>query len=79
MQLVNNFGGHGQANKASAKLGHKVDGFRGHMLGGHGKVAFIFAPFVIHQNNHLALPDVGNGLFNAAQWHVASFIAHRGA
>ena len=49
------------------------------MLGGHGEVAFVFAAFVIYQNNHFALPDVGNGLFNAAQWHVASFIARRGA
>src|SRR5439155_1343071 len=38
-------------------------------LGRHDEVAFIFAVFVIHQDDHAAISDVSNGVFNRVKFH----------
>src|SRR3984957_2271591 len=44
--------GHSQANQAAPEFRHKVDGFRRDFFGGDGQVAFVFAVFVVHQDDH---------------------------
>ena len=44
--------GHGQANQPATVPGHKVDGFGSNFFGGQGQIAFVFAIFVIHNDNH---------------------------
>ena len=69
LQAVGQFRGHGQADQAAPETGHEIDGFRRDVFGGHGQVALVLAVLIVHQNDHFALPDVGNGFFNAAQRH----------
>ena len=44
--------GHRQANQPAAEFGHEVDRFRRNFFGGDGQVAFVFAVFVVHQDDH---------------------------
>ena len=53
-----------QADQATAICGHEVDGVRRDFFGGHAEIAFIFAIFVIHENDHFAGADVLDSLFN---------------
>ena len=55
--------GERQTDQAATELGHEINGFGGDFLGGHGEVAFVFAVFVIHQDNHAALADFFDGFF----------------
>src|SRR5260221_11025477 len=48
---------HRQANQAAAKLGHEVDGFGRDFLSGEGEVAFVFAVFVVDDDDHAAGAD----------------------
>src|SRR5207245_9064368 len=59
----------GQADQASPVHGHEVDGVGRDLLGGHDEVAFIFSVFVIHQDDHAAISDVSNGVFNRVKFH----------
>jgi hypothetical protein len=49
---------------------HEVDGFGRHEFGGHQEVAFVFAVFLVHQDDHAAGLDFGNDFFGAADGHV---------
>jgi len=55
--------GEREADEAAAELGHKVDGFGSNFLGGQGKVAFVFAVFVVDEDDHAALADFFDGFF----------------
>ncbi len=50
--------GHGETDQAAAVFGHEVDGFGGDLLGGHGEIAFIFAVFVVDDDDHAAGADL---------------------
>src|ERR1700722_5146835 len=50
-----------ETDEAATELGHEVDGFGGDFLGGHGEVAFVFAVFVVDQDDHAALADFFDG------------------
>ena len=54
--------GEGEADEAAAVAGHEVDGFGGDELGGEREVAFVFAVFVVDDDNHAA----GLNLFEGA-------------
>src|ERR1700752_4661778 len=49
--------------------GHEVDYLRGDHLGGADQIALIFAIFVVHDDDHLAIADVGNGFVNSRNRH----------
>ena len=44
--------GEGEADESAAEAGHEVDGFGGAELGGDGEVAFVFAVFVVDEDDH---------------------------
>ena len=52
--------GQGQADQAAAMLGHEVDGFRRHVLGGHDEVALVFAVLFVDQDDHAARLQFGD-------------------
>ncbi|MCY1435457.1 hypothetical protein D9M71_515540 [compost metagenome] len=60
---------HRHADQATGVLGHEVDVFGAHGLGGHDQVAFVLAVFVIHQDDHLALTNVLEQFFDAVECH----------
>src|SRR5579875_950285 len=64
--------GEREANEAAAFLGHEVDRLGGDFFGGHGEVAFVFAVFVVHEDNHAALADFFEGFFNSGEWGIGS-------
>jgi len=59
--------GDGEADEATAKLGHEVDGFGGDVFSGEDQVPFIFPILFVHQDNHLASTHVGNDLLDGGQ------------
>ncbi len=60
VQLVQPLGGERHADQAAALLAHEVDRLGGHLLGRHHEVALVLAVLVVHDDDHLALADVGN-------------------
>ena len=61
--------GHWHADQTTTKPRHEIDGLRRAEFRSHHQIAFVFAIFVIHQDDHLALPDICNDLFYAVQCH----------
>src|ERR1700752_3202946 len=53
--------------------GHEVDYLRGDLLGGADPIALIFAIFVVHDDDHLAIADVGNGFVDSRNRHGVMF------
>ena len=60
-QVVGALLGEGQADEAAAVAGHEVDGFGSDIFGGQREVAFVFAVFVVHDDDHAAGLDLGDG------------------
>ena len=48
-------------------LGHEVDGFGGDFFGGHGEVAFVFAVFVVDEDDHASLANFFDGFFDGGE------------
>ncbi len=72
LQLFAQLGRHGQADKATAVMGHKIDGLGRDKLGGHGQIAFILPVLVIHEDDHFPGLDISNGFLNCAQRHMSA-------
>ena len=52
MQLIAALGGKRETNQTAAVSGHEVNGFGSNQFGGHSKIAFIFAIFVVDYYHH---------------------------
>jgi len=63
--------GERQADQAAPEFSHEVDGFRRDFFGGHGQVAFVFAVFVVHQDDHAAGADFLQRFFHGCEWLFA--------
>ena len=61
--------GQRQADQAAAVLGHEVDGFGRHMVGGDHEVAFVLAVFLVDQDHHAAGGQFGHQLGNRGDGH----------
>ena len=68
VELVAALLGEREANEAAAVLSHKVDGFRRDFFGGHGEVAFVLAVLVVNEDDHAAVANFFDGLFDGAKW-----------
>ena len=68
VELVAAVFGEGQADQAAGVLSHEVDGFGGDFFGGHGEVAFVFAVFVVDEDDHAPLADFFNGFFDGGEF-----------
>ena len=69
MEFVATLFGEREANQTAGVPGHEVDDFRSDLLGGADQIAFIFAIFVVNDDDHLAVADIGNGLVNSRNRH----------
>ncbi|MNQ88269.1 hypothetical protein D3C85_1035260 [compost metagenome] len=61
--------GQGQADQPPCFTGHEADGLGVAAFGGDQQVAFVFAVFVVHQQDHLALAVVLENVFDAVEGH----------
>ena len=68
MQLVAAIFGERQADQPARILRHEIDGFRRDFFGGHREVAFVFAVFVVDEDNHPPLADVFDSLFDGGEF-----------
>ncbi|MNQ93255.1 hypothetical protein D3C85_1087130 [compost metagenome] len=66
------FIGQGQADQAARFAGHETDCLGVAAVGGKQQVAFVFPVFIVHQQDHLALPVVFEDLFDAVKGHGIS-------
>ncbi len=66
-QLIAAVFGKRQTNQSAPEFRHEVDGFRGHHLRRHREIAFVFAVFIVHQDDHLALTDFLDGFFDCRE------------
>ena len=64
VELVTTFFGERQADQTTGMPGHEVDDLGSDLLGGADQIAFVLAIFVVNDDDHAAVADVGNGLFN---------------
>ena len=53
-----------EANQATAKAGHEVDGFGGDVVRRQHQVTFVFAVFFVHQDDDAASFHVGHDVFD---------------
>ena len=57
-----------EADEAAAEFGHEVDGFGRDVVGGHGQIAFVFAVFVVDEDDHASLAHFFDGFFDRGKW-----------
>lgn len=63
----------GEADEAAAVGGHEVDGFGGGEFSGEGEVTFVFAVFVVNDDEHLALAEELDRFRNGSKGHGVLF------
>jgi hypothetical protein len=71
-EFIQPFASHRNANEPAPVFGHKVDGFRRHLLGCDDQIAFIFPVLVVHDDDEVAFPQFLKCFFNGCQRHVRS-------
>jgi len=49
--------------------GHEIDYLGCDLLGGADQIALIFAIFVVNDDDHLAVADIGDSFFNSRNRH----------
>jgi hypothetical protein len=64
VEFVTTFFGKWQADQAARMPGHEVNDFRRHLLGSTHQIAFVLAIFVVNNDDHATVADVGDGLFD---------------
>lgn len=69
LEAVALLAGEREADDAASVGDHEVDGFGGAGLGGVDDVAFIFAVFVVDEDDGLARPQVGQDVLDGAHRH----------
>src|SRR5690606_20937642 len=66
-QLLEALGGEGDADEAPGVRDHEVDVPRLDLFRGHHQVALVLPVLVVHHDDHPALPDLLDGLFDAVE------------
>src|SRR6267378_3312576 len=78
-QMIQPLFRHCKADQSSPILRHKVDGFRRNLLSRQGKIAFVFAIFVVDDHNHPPSADLFDRRGNVSKWggmrHTARILA----
>ena len=59
--------GEREADQAAPEFRHEIDGFGRDFLGRHGQVAFVFAVFVVDEDDHAALANFVESLVNRGE------------
>jgi len=73
VQTVAVVGGHRDAQHAACFPQHEVDHFRGDELSGADEIAFIFAIFIVHEDDHLPRLESGDDLRDFCRRHNISW------
>jgi len=60
--------GEREADQAAPIFGHEIDGLRCDFFRRHGQIAFVFAVFIVNEDNHPPLADLLDRLFDACKW-----------
>ena len=71
--------GEREANQATAKTRHEIDGFRRDMVRGQHQIAFVLAVFFIHQDDDAARFHLGDDLLHGRNGHGLQCAGHAGA
>ena len=75
VQLLRQLLVEGEADEAPAVLGHEIDGFGGDELRGHEEIALVFTVLVVDEDDHLAVFDIIDCVWNGADCHDYTFKA----
>lgn len=78
LQALEAVGQHGQADHATPVAGHEGNRRRRDVLGGDAQIAFVFARFVVTQNQHFPLSEVVQRFLCRRKWHRDSPLQHTG-
>ena len=65
-----------QANQATAKLGHEVNGFGTDVVRSQNQITLVFAVLFIDQNDHAASTHISNNFFNWRNCHRGKRACH---
>src|SRR6185436_5613820 len=63
---------HREADQATAMCRHEVDRVRGDFIGSDHEIAFVFAVFVVHDDDELSILNVDQCFFNRCKFHAVS-------
>ena len=72
VQMLKPLLGHREADQATAKFRHEVDGFRSDFLGGKREVAFVLAVFVVDHHDHASGADFFDGIRDIGEWRLGA-------
>ncbi len=75
LQRVADFGTEREADQAARVPRHEVDDVGRDFFGGYGDVAFVFAIFIVDDDEHPAGPEVFDGFGDGSKGHGNSRIA----
>ena len=67
MEFFHTLGRQGETDQPTGMFGHEIDGLGRDVLGRHDEIAFIFAIFVIDEDDEFPFLDVPNGVFDAVK------------
>ena len=67
LKLVGQLRRKGQTYQPAGVTSHEIDGFGGHALGRHDQMAAAFTIVVVHKNDHVAVADIADSLFDGAK------------
>ncbi len=76
-QVVGAFLSEGEADEAAAVAGHEVDGFRSDVVCGEGQIAFVFAIFIIDDDDHASGADFCDGAGDVSEGRLEGTNAFR--
>ena len=76
-QVVGALLGKGETDESATVASHEIDGFGCNVLRGQGKVAFVFAVFIVDNDNHASGADFGDGAGNVSEWRLEGARAFR--
>ena len=69
MKLVTTILGKWQTDQAAGMPGHEVYDLGSDLLGGTDEIALILAVFVVNDDDHAAVADLGDGFVNSRNRH----------
>jgi hypothetical protein len=76
-EMVGALLGKGETDESATVASHEIDGFGRNVLRGQGKVAFVFAVFIVDNDNHASGADFGDGAGNVSEWRLEGARAFR--
>jgi hypothetical protein len=70
VQFIATLFGQRQADQPARVTRHKIDHLRGGLFGGAHEIPFIFAVFVVHDDDHPTFANVSGSVRNGSESHI---------